>query len=48
MDYHIINDDVIGEIGGVAVVIMDCVNDREEDIILKNRIINSIIKKAAK
>ena len=27
---------------------MDCVNDKEEDIILKNKIINSIIQKAAK
>ena len=48
MDYHIINDDVISEIEGIKVVIIDFVNDREEDIILKNKIIKSIIHKSAK
>lgn len=28
-------------------MIMDCINDREEDIILKNDILNSFIHKAA-
>ena len=45
---QIIHDDVLSDIEGSFVVIMDCVNDREEDIIIKNKILKSIITKAGK
>ena len=48
MKYSIIHEDVLSDIEESFVVIMDCVNDREEDIIIKNKILKSIISKAGK
>jgi len=48
LKYHIIHDDTLGDFEEPLVVIIDCINDREEDIILKNKILKSIIQKADK